>query len=176
MYGDTNIMSDAISRGYDDVVAALRRRLGIELRRLELPAAAYEILNILRVANLERIYKRPLTENESKTSAAYSTEADNNDNTAANTPLILQQKLQLRDSEHMHNATAKKLPAQYKALFGSPSAEPDGFPVAGHQEGVPVTALSYSHPSSRKECTILRVCVFIPQGYSGFSAGCRDER
>ena len=54
-----NIMSDAISRGYDDVVAALRRQLGIELRRIELHAAAYDILNILRVANLERVYNRP---------------------------------------------------------------------------------------------------------------------
>ena len=68
-YGDTNIIADAKSRGYDKLVKEFAAQLGMLFSDAVIPAAAYDALEWLRVRNRARVDKRhrPLTEVESGT-------------------------------------------------------------------------------------------------------------
>jgi hypothetical protein len=77
-FGNANIMSDGLSRGHDTLVSDLAKQMGLRLARLDLPPAAYEVLNVLRFANLERVYNRTLTEEERRHGRRYSSDEDGN--------------------------------------------------------------------------------------------------
>jgi hypothetical protein len=68
IFGEGNVWADAESRGYDDVLAALSAQLGVTPSGAPVPPHAVALLNRVRSV----IRNRPLTEDELRTSKAYS--------------------------------------------------------------------------------------------------------
>ena len=68
IFGEGNVWADAESRGYDDVLEALSAQLGVTPSDAPVPPHAVALLNRVRSV----IRNRPLTEDELRTSKAYS--------------------------------------------------------------------------------------------------------
>ena len=68
IFGEGNVWADAESRGYDDAIAALSAQLGVSPTDASVPPHAVALINRVRTV----IRNRPLTEDELRTSEAYS--------------------------------------------------------------------------------------------------------
>jgi hypothetical protein len=73
-FGHVNIVGDGLSRGYDELIAELAAQMNLRLTYLELPDAAYEIMNMVKTANMERVLGRPLSKDERKLGRRYSSD------------------------------------------------------------------------------------------------------